>query len=195
VWDHVGRLWTFGEPFLAVDAGIRSAWRGFSDDTYFGQVVDMGPRDTGISVGAARGLLVGSDGLVSDEGWVEVFLSDDGSIALVHVGGPDYRRVLEEALEYPHDKDHVGETLAVPSRELSIFSAALDGGGPHSAPLADARPGPVPVEEDGPPGRESPPGLLVRTAVTRYQLKVRWYTELDEDSCFARWLLIPTLGE
>jgi len=37
---------------------IRSAWRGFSDDTYFDQVVHMGPEDTGISVGTRRGVLV-----------------------------------------------------------------------------------------------------------------------------------------
>jgi len=24
-----------------------------------------------------------------------------------------------------------------------------------------------------------------------YKLKIRWYTELDEESCFARWLIIP----
>jgi hypothetical protein len=28
-------------------------------------------------------------------------------------------------------------------------------------------------------------------ADTTYQLKVRWYTELEDDSRFARWLLIP----
>jgi hypothetical protein len=27
-WEHIGRLWTNGDPFLAVDAALRSAWRG-----------------------------------------------------------------------------------------------------------------------------------------------------------------------
>jgi hypothetical protein len=35
------------------------------------------------------------------------------------------------------------------------------------------------------------PGLVISTPHTRYKLKVRWYTKLDEDNCFARWLLIP----
>src|SRR5262245_3079696 len=29
-WTHVGRLWTNGDPFLAVDATLRDAWLGFS---------------------------------------------------------------------------------------------------------------------------------------------------------------------
>ena len=33
-WEHIGRLWTNGDPFLAVDAALRSAWRGFSNDDY-----------------------------------------------------------------------------------------------------------------------------------------------------------------
>ena len=31
-WVHIGRLWTNGEPYLAVDAELRMAWRGWSDD-------------------------------------------------------------------------------------------------------------------------------------------------------------------
>ena len=34
-------------------------------------------------------------------------------------------------------------------------------------------------------------GLLFATAHTAYELKIRWYTELDADNGFARWLLIP----
>jgi hypothetical protein len=35
------RLWTNGEPFLAMDADLRPAWRGFSNDQ-FEQVVELG---------------------------------------------------------------------------------------------------------------------------------------------------------
>jgi hypothetical protein len=192
VWEHVGRLWTNGEPFLAVDAEIRSAWRGFSDDTYFDQVVHMGPEDTGISVGTRRGVLVGIDAALSDEGWVEVLVSDDGSIALLYAAGATYRRILEAALAYPHDDDQRGETLEVPSRRLSIFSSALDGGGPHSVPFVEAQQGAMPVDE-GVPTRGDDPGILISTGATRYQLKIRWYTELDEDRVFARWLFIPMI--
>ena len=43
----------------------------------------------------------------------------------------------------------------------------------------------------GPPSRRMDPGLLLSTVHTAYKLKVRWYTELGEGNCFARWLLIP----
>jgi hypothetical protein len=51
-------------------------------------------------------------------------------------------------------------------------------------------PGPMPPGH-GPPSREVDPGLLISVRHTGYKLKVRWYTRLDEDNCFARWLLIP----
>lgn len=41
-WVHVGRVWTNGEPFLALDAALREAWHGFSDDE-FDQIVELGP--------------------------------------------------------------------------------------------------------------------------------------------------------
>ncbi|YCK32839.1 hypothetical protein ACNF49_01660 [Actinomadura sp. ATCC 39365] len=39
---HLGRLWTDGDPFLAVDASLRGAWRGFSGNQY-DDIVDLGP--------------------------------------------------------------------------------------------------------------------------------------------------------
>ena len=39
-------------------------------------------------------------------------------------------------------------------------------------------------------------GMLIQTADARlYRFKIRWYTELDGESCFARWLLIPVEGD
>lgn len=33
--------------------------------------------------------------------------------------------------------------------------------------------------------------MLIQTAESVYRFKIRWYTELDDESCFARWLLTP----
>jgi hypothetical protein len=188
-WVHVGRLWTNGEPFLAVDAALRDAWHGFSNDE-FDQIVELGPQDTSIPVGAGRAVLVGGDGVVRDDSWIEVFEAASGLVAIVQASGPNYPDVLAIALDYPDAEDEDGDTLLVRSGELAIFSAAADGSGPYSMPLLPAQPGPVPPVH-GPPSREEDPGLLFSTAHEAYKLKVRWYTELDEDNCFARWLLIP----
>lgn len=189
-WTHVGRLWTNGDPFLAVDATLRAAWRGFSNDQ-FSQVVELGPQDTSITVGTGRAAVVGADAVVRDDSWMEVFEAASGRVAIVQASGPDYPDALARALEYPDADDEDGGTLNVSSGELAIFSAAADGAGPYSMPLLTARPGTVPPVHGPPPSREVDPGLLFPSARTAYGLKVRWYSELDEDNCFARWLLIP----
>ena len=188
-WIHVGRLWTNGGPFLAVDAALRDAWHGFSNDE-FDQVIGLGPQDASIPVGAGRAALVGGDGVVRDDSWIEVFAAASGLVALVQASGRDYPDVLARALDYPAAEDEDGDTLKVGSGELAIFDAALDGSGPHSMPLLPARPGPVPPVH-GPPSRETNTGLLLSAAHTAYSLKVRWYTKLGDENCFARWLLIP----
>lgn len=188
-WIHVGRLWTNGEPFLAVDAALRGAWQGFSNDE-FGQVVGRGPQHSSVPVGAGRAVVVGGDGVVRDDSWIEVFEAASGLVAIVQASGPGYPDVLARALDYPDVEDEDGDMLRVSSGEFAIFSAAVDGAGPHSVPLLTAEPGPVPPVH-GPPSREVDPGLLFSTKHTAYELKIRWYTELGEDSCFARWLLIP----
>lgn len=188
-WVHVGRVWTNGDPFLAVDAALRHAWHGYSNDDY-DQVIPLGWQDTSVPVGAGRAVLVGADGVVRDDSWVEVFATDAGLVAIVQASGPDYPDVLARALGYPVTDDQDGDVLEVGSGELAIFSAAIDGAGPCSGPFVNARPGPVPLFH-GPPSREVDPGLLISAPYTEYKLKVRWYTRLDEDNCFARWLLIP----
>jgi hypothetical protein len=187
---HVGRLWTNGEPFLAVDATLRDAWQGFSGDQ-FSQVVGLGPEDTSIAVGSGRAAVVGADAVVRDDSWMEVFEAASGRVAIVQAAGPDYPDALARALEYPDADDEDGGTLNVSSGELAIFSAAADGAGPYSMPLLTARPGTAPPVHGPPPSRDVDPGLLFPSARTAYGLKVRWYTELDEGNCFARWLLIP----
>jgi hypothetical protein len=190
LWVHIGRLWTNGDPFLAVDAGLRSAWRGFSDDRY-DKIVGLGPQDTSVAVGAGRAVVVGADGVVRDDSWMEVFEAEDGAIAVVQASGPDYPYVLTEALRYPDTDDDEGDQLVVAGGELAMFSAACDGVGPHAAVLVRARPGPVPPMH-GRPSAEPDPGLLLTTKHTTFRLKTRWYTQLDEENCFARWLLLPT---
>jgi hypothetical protein len=188
-WIHVGRLWTDGEPFLTIDAALRAAWHGLSNDE-FDQIVEFGPQVTSIPVGAGRAVLVGGDGVVRDDSWGEVFEAASGVVAIVQAAGPDYPDVLARALDYPDVDDEDGDTLMLSSGEIAIFSAAADGTGPYSVPLLTAGPGPVPPVH-GPPSRGVDPGLLLSAMYTEYKLKVRWYTELDADSCFARWLLIP----
>jgi hypothetical protein len=188
-WVHVGRLWTNGDPFLAVDAALRHAWHGFSNDDY-DQVIPLGWQDTSVPVGAGRAVLVGADGVVRDDSWIEVFTTEAGLVAIVQASGPDYPDVLARALGYPVTDNQDCDALKVGSGELAIFSAATDGTGPHSGPFVNARSGPVPSVH-GPPSREVDPGLLISARHTEYKLKVRWYTRLDEDNCFARWLLIP----
>ncbi len=189
-WDHVGRLWTSGEQFLAMDSAGRSDWRGHTDDE-FDRTVDLTWQDTGLAVGSRMAALVGGDGVVRDDSWVEVFRSGSGALAFVQAAGTDYRRVLAAALEYPDDQDLDGVMLEIRSGELAVFTAAADGDGEFANPFEQARPGPVPAKH-GPPSRAVDPGLLISTdGVTAYRLKVRWYTTLDDDSCFARWLLLP----
>ena len=138
-WVHVGRLWTNGDPFLAVDAALRSAWRGFSNDDY-DQVVGLSPEeDTSVPVGAGRGLLVGADAVVRDDSWMEVFATKSGFVAVVQASGPDYPGILARALAYPVEDDQEGDALTVDSGQLAIFSAAADGAGRYLRPL-DQRP-------------------------------------------------------
>ncbi len=154
-WVHVGRLWTNGDPFLAVDAGLRDAWHGYSNDDY-DQVITLGWQDTSVPVGAGRAVLVGADGVVRDDSWIEVFATETGLVAIVQASGPNYPDVLARALGYPVADDQDGDALKVGRGELAIFSAAIDGTGPYSGPLINARPGPVPSVH-GPPSREVGP--------------------------------------
>jgi hypothetical protein len=71
-----------------------------------------------------------------------------------------------------------------------LFSAAEDGTGPRGAELVRANPGPPPVTTPPMP-RGADPGLMLAMDRGEYTLRVRWYTELGDDACFARWLLLP----
>ena len=133
-WIYVGRLWTNGDLFLAVDAELRGAWHGFNDDEYQ-QIIPLGWQVTSIPVGTGRALLVGADGVVRDDSWMEVFQSQAGGVAIVQASGPDYREALARALAYQIADDQDGDELEISSGEIAIFSAADDGTGPYSGPL------------------------------------------------------------
>lgn len=187
---HIGRLWTNGEPYLAIDAELRVAWRGMSEDEFERVIVDLWPQETGVPVGSGRAVLVGADGVVRDDSWIEVFEDGRGTFAFVQASGDDYREALLAALDFSRDQDEAGESLSVPSGKVAVFSAALDGTGEMSQRLLGPRPGPVPSRHGYPTGKVDP-GMLLETGVRELCLKVRWYTELGDDICFARWLLIP----
>lgn len=121
---------------------------------------------------------------------MEVFESEAGLIAIVQASGADYPQALDRALAYPVTDDQDGDELTAASGEITIFSSADDGTGPYSGPWVKAQPGPVPPVH-GRPSREADPGLVISAPHIVYKLKVRWYTRLDGDNCFARWLLIP----
>jgi hypothetical protein len=67
-WIHLGRVWTNGEPLLAMDSGLVDAW---DSDERFDELVDLGSEATRIPVGGGFAGIIG-DGSVNDEGWIEV---------------------------------------------------------------------------------------------------------------------------
>jgi hypothetical protein len=185
-WTHVGRFWSNGEPFLAMDADLLADWRGLSDQGYEALVPQLDYSLTSIPVGAGTAALVLTDPEIGDEGWLEVFRGDDGSIAVVQANAADYRGTLDAALYYPVTDDQAGDAVAVRSGRLAFASAALDGTGDDGADLLPESPGPAPATGDDAPDTGSP--LLVVPPGT-FRLSVLWRTELYEDAAFARWLL------
>ncbi|MCA0145568.1 hypothetical protein [Blastococcus sp. LR1] len=183
-WTHVGRFWTNGEPFLAVDEDLLPAWRGMSDEAYEALVPHLDYELSSIPVGAGSAAIVLTDPEIGDEGWLEVFRGDDGSIAVLQVSAENYRDVLELALRFPATDDQPGDGVAVPSGRLAFVSAALDGTGDDGALLMPESPGATPQSDDAEPDDRSP--LLV-VPPGSFTMSVRWRTELGEDAAFARW--------
>jgi hypothetical protein len=91
-----------------------------------------------VPVGAGRGILVGADGVVGDDSWMEVFTTESGCIAVVQASGPDYPDILARALAYPVENDQDGDALTVDSGQLAISAP------PQTAPDNIRAPGPVP---------------------------------------------------
>ncbi|SEL69384.1 hypothetical protein SAMN04515665_11740 [Blastococcus sp. DSM 46786] len=190
-WTHVGRCWTNGEPFLALDGDLLPAWRGMSEQAYEALVPQLGYQLTGIPLDGGTAALVLTDPEVGDEGWLEVFRADDGSIAVVQAAADDYRTALDTALAFPATDDQTGDVVAVPSGRFAFISAALDGTGEDGAFLLPESPGPTPhsaaLEDDT--ATDASPLLVV--APGTFRLSVLWRTELHEEAAFARWLFTP----
>jgi len=190
-WTHVGRCWTNGEPFLAMDVGLLPHWRGMSDNTFQELVPQLGYEVTSLAIGPGRAGLIMTDPEISDEGWLEVFRADD-KIAVVQAYAADYPTVLAAALAHPADDDQAGDPIDVPNGRLAILSAALDGDGPDGAILHPESPGPLPTSWDLDPLVPDVGGPVLDVGPRSYGVAVRWMTELDEDVVFARWLLTPS---
>jgi hypothetical protein len=191
-WIHVGRCWTHGEPFLAMDADLLPLWRGSRDSDVEDAVVRLGHQTTTLPVGSGTAAVILPDPEVSDEGWLEVFRSADGrgDVAVVHAGGPDYPAVLAAALAHPEEDGEQGDLFAVPSGRLAIISAALDGTGEMGAVSSPERPGPLPASYDYDSDVDDAGGPLLEVGPRTFRLSVRWLVEVDEEAAFARWLLI-----
>ncbi|HCT77919.1 MAG TPA: hypothetical protein DGG94_16510 [Micromonosporaceae bacterium] len=181
-WVHVGRLWTNGEPYLAMDSVLLPRWRGWSDDSYNKMIVPLPQEVNAVVVGDRAVAVVGVD-----EGWIEVFCAEDDRVALVQGSGGSK---LHEALAHPEDGDLDGGTIEVTKGYLALLNAAIDGTGQYSGELVEAQPGRVPDARALSPSDEPDPGgLLLQVRPGVYRLRVRWMTQLADGSSFARWSL------
>ena len=190
-WIHVGRCWSNGEPFLAMDADLLPQWRGSSDGVFEEVVVDLDQEVTSLPVGAGTAALIATDPEVNDEGWLEVFRSADerGDVAVVFAGGADYPAVLAAALAHPEEDGDLGDSFAVPSGRLALLSAALDGTGDMGAYLSPERPGPLPDDCAFDEEADAAGGPVLDVGPRTFRVAVRWMVEIDDESAFARWLL------
>ncbi|RBY90121.1 hypothetical protein DQ244_11635 [Blastococcus sp. TBT05-19] len=191
-WTHVGRFWTNGEPFLALDETLLPEWRGMSGQAYEALVPRLDYELTGVPVGSGTAAIVLTDPEIGDEGWLEVFRADDGSVAVVQANADDYRGTLELALRFPVTGDQAGDPVAVPSGRLAFISAALDGTGDDGALLMPESPGPTPHTDDLDDDVLDPGSPLLVVPPGTFGLSVLWRTELAEDAAFARWLFTRT---
>lgn len=188
-WEHVGRVWSNGGPYLVLDAGAALAWRGGTGDDVerlFGR-----PEQESLPVGGGTAVVVG-DPVVRDDSWIEVLRGDDGAVCVVQVSAADHAGALRQALAHPVDDDEAVATIEVTSGRPVVLDPMSDGGGPAAARLLPAAPGPFP-QVAGPPPPDLTPGLELVTGSTSCDVRGRWFTELEglDGDCFARWLLLP----
>jgi hypothetical protein len=198
-WTHVGRCWTNGEPFLALDADLLPDWSGETGCHYESLVPDLDPELTSIPVGAGRAALVLTDAEIGDEGWLEVFRAADGAVAVLQVTAVNYPAAVSAALAQPDDAADPGDHVPVPSGRLAFISAALDGAGVQAAPLVPEAPGPLPASDDYDERQDDAGGPLLRATAHGFRLWVQWRTtlddQLDDEAAFARWLFLPASGD
>lgn len=194
-WTHVGRCWSNGEPFLALDGDLLPDWSGETDAHYERLVPDLDHDLTSIPVGAGRAAVVLTDADVADEGWLEVFRADDGAVAVLQVSADDYPAAVQAALAQPEDGTEPGDHITVPSGRFAFISAALDGAGVEAAPLRPESPRAVPASGEYDECQAGAGGPLLRATAHGFRIWVQWMTELDGDAVFARWLFVPASGD
>jgi hypothetical protein len=102
-----------------MDAPLREHWHGGTDEDAFERICDLGWEVTSMPVGPGRAALMRTDGVVGDEGWLEVFTVEHGALAVVQVSGTDYGSLLLAALGFPSDEDDPGDVIEVGSGELA----------------------------------------------------------------------------
>jgi hypothetical protein len=174
---------------LAVDSALRHRWLGSSEDEYFDRIVDLPPEETRIMLGDEAAAVVGGDGVVRDDSWMEVFESDDGTIAIVQASGDDYPEVVADALRFAEAAAESDTVISVSSGQLTVFSAACDGAGDEAMELLPPQAGRVPAKH-GPPPQGASTGLSLSARSASYRVEARSCTKVSS-GCFARWLLIP----
>ncbi|MDT0277058.1 hypothetical protein [Blastococcus goldschmidtiae] len=194
-WTHVGRCWSNGEPFLALDGDLLPDWSGETGGYYERLVPDLDFDLTSIPVGPGRAAVVLTDAEVGDEGWLEVFRADDGAVAVLQVSAGDYPAAVAAALAHPEDAAEPGDHVAVPSGRFAFISAALDGAGVDAAPLRPESPRPLPGSADYDERQADAGGPLLRATAHGFRIWVQWRTALDGDATFARWLFVPASGD
>jgi hypothetical protein len=187
---YVGKVYTNGDVFFAMDATLRPSWRGHTDDAY-DEICHLDDDVTSIPVGRGSAALVAIDGRPNDEGWIEVFTSARDTITFVFAPGQDYPTALAAALGRWHHDSRGGDVIAVHSGQLAIFSAACDGDGPYSSEFVTARPAPLP-DTPAPMSPGPDPGLLLKLAQGDYRFDAEPYVELSDDLRFGRWTLTRT---
>jgi len=113
-------------------------------------------QDTSVPVGTGQALLVGADGVVRDDSWMEVFESEAGLVAIVQASGPDYPDALARALGYPAADDQDGDAIAVSSGELASSAPQATVPGPTPMPWSPPAPGQCPPFTARPLARRTP---------------------------------------
>jgi hypothetical protein len=185
---HIGRIWSNGEPLLAMDASLLAAWRSSED-----QLVPIMSSGWDVTSGRIDGEDIGVvrfDATVNDSGWLELFKYANEQVVIVQAVGTPYRQVLDAALAFQSESDGNGSYVETRSGALVIWSSTLDGASDAASWLQVEEPG-VPPEDWSESSTQHKGGLKIRVKSARYRLVARSMTELWEDASFARWKLAP----
>ena len=176
-WIHIGRVWTNGEPLLAMDSSLVDAW---DSEERFDELVDLGSEATRIPVGGGFAGIIG-DSSVNDEGWIEV--SNRGETASPSSTSAASPRITRSRMHWPTQPTQMH--TAAPSRFPAVNWRCSALRSTKSGTTAGLQAG---LHVHAPcRGGHRTAGSPTRGA---YRLQVRWRTRVA-DAVFARWLLSP----